>query len=140
MNKFFILLVTAFLLFSCGTDSKEQAVQAIKDAQEYLTPFENGNGNQTATYEEVIAFYKKLAADFASIQLEEIGLTDSGKPLHLISFSKKSIDWGSANEDKIKILINNGIHPGESDGIDASLMLLRDLATGKVNAPDNFDF
>ncbi|WP_213521517.1 M14 family metallopeptidase [Nonlabens sp.] len=140
MNKFFILLVTAFLLFSCGTDSKEQAVQAIKDAQEYLTPFENGNGNQTATYEEVIAFYKKLAADFASIQLEEIGLTDSGKPLHLISFSKKSIDWSSANEDKIKILINNGIHPGESDGIDASLMLLRDLATGKVNAPDNLIF
>ncbi|MFT4839476.1 MAG: hypothetical protein ACI9V9_001395, partial [Oleispira sp.] len=71
MSKFFTLLVTIFLLFSCGTDSKKQAVQADKKNP---TPFENGNGNQTATYEEVIAFYENLAADFASIKLEEIGL------------------------------------------------------------------
>jgi hypothetical protein len=140
MNKIITLLVAALLLSSCGADSKKQAVQAIQDAKAYPTPFENGNGNQTATYEEVIAFYEKLAADFTSVQLEEVGLTDSGQPLHLISFSRKSIDWNSANENNIKILINNGIHPGESDGIDASMMLLRDLATGKVDAPDNLIF
>ncbi len=28
---------------------------------------------------------------------------------------------------KNRVLINNGIHPGESDGIDASMMLLRDI-------------
>src|SRR5690606_21267390 len=32
------------------------------------------------------------------------------------------------------ILINNGIHPGEPDGIDATMMLMRDLATGKISA------
>ena len=35
------------------------------------------------------------------------------------------------------LLINNGIHPGEPDGIDASMMLLRDLAQGKIKAPQN---
>jgi hypothetical protein len=35
------------------------------------------------------------------------------------------------------ILINNGIHPGESDGIDATMMLMRDLALGKIKVPQN---
>jgi hypothetical protein len=35
------------------------------------------------------------------------------------------------------LLINNGIHPGESDGIDATMMLYRDLAQGKIKAPKN---
>jgi hypothetical protein len=35
------------------------------------------------------------------------------------------------------ILINNGIHPGEPDGIDATMMLMRDLALGKIKIPQN---
>ena len=35
------------------------------------------------------------------------------------------------------ILINNGIHPGESDGIDATMMLFRDYASGKIKSPKN---
>ncbi len=34
-------------------------------------------------------------------------------------------------------MINNGIHPGEPDGIDATMMLMRDLAIGKIKAPEN---
>ena len=30
------------------------------------------------------------------------------------------------------ILINNGIHPGEPDGIDASMMLVRDIVNKKI--------
>ncbi len=33
-------------------------------------------------------------------------------------------------------MIMNGIHPGESDGIDATMMLLRDYATGKIPTPE----
>jgi hypothetical protein len=43
--------------------------------------------------------------------------------------------WHRAH--KVVILINNGIHPGEPDGIDASMLLLRDLVTKKVRLPDN---
>ncbi|HMI08010.1 MAG TPA: hypothetical protein VK528_10720, partial [Flavobacterium sp.] len=32
---------------------------------------------------------------------------------------------------------NNGIHAGEPDGIDATMMYFRDLATGKLKAPKN---
>lgn len=33
--------------------------------------------------------------------------------------------------------MNNGIHPGEPDGIDASMLLLRNLAQGKLKMPGN---
>ncbi len=135
--KKYLYIAIALLLISCNEPTQEEKAEEVK---EFLTPFENGNGNQTATYEEVIAFYEELSTEYSSIQMEEIGSTDSGKPLHLISFSKNTIDWKSVNEDKIKILINNGIHPGESDGIDATMMLLRDLAVGKIDAPENLIF
>ena len=55
--------------------------------------------------------------------------------MHIITFSKnKNFDY---KQNKAVILVNNGIHPGEPDGIDASMMLLRDLATSKIKVPKN---
>src|SRR5258706_7586238 len=64
---------------------------------------------------------------------------DAGYPLHVVLFSAdKDFNMDSWHKQrKVVILINNGIHPGEPDGIDASMMLLRDLATGKIKAPQN---
>jgi hypothetical protein len=137
-NLLLVLSCVLSLLASCKEGSTNNAAPAAGTSLK--TPFENGNGNQTATYKESIAFYKTLAQQFATITIEEIGLTDSGKPLHLVTYSKKVVDWRSANEGAIKILVNNGIHAGESDGVDASMMLMRDLATGAIRAPENLIF
>lgn len=108
-------------------------------AQKWQTVFEQSAGKQTVTYEECIRYYTALDAAFPTIQIKEFGLTDAGYPLHLVLFSNdKTHDpsiWHKKN--KLVIMINNGIHPGEPDGIDASMMFLRDLATGKIKAPDN---
>ena len=138
MRKTYLLAI-ALIVLSCTKKAEENSSEAVID-KEYLTPFEKGNGNQTATYNECIEFYKLLAADFSTITLEEVGTTDAGKPLHLVHYSNSAIDWGSPNEDHIKIMINNGIHPGESDGIDATMMLMRDLATGNLKVDDNVIF
>lgn len=101
----------------------------------FPTPFEKGNGNQSTTYNECIKYYQDLDANFATIQMIEKGKTDSGKPLHVVIFSEnKNFD---TNQNKAILLVNNGIHPGEPDGIDASMMLLRDLATAKIKVPKN---
>lgn len=136
------VVITFLCALSMLTSCKEERTTTSKTGKitSLKTPFEKGNGNQTATYEETIAFYKTLAQQYTTITLEEIGITDSGKPLHLVTYSKNPINWNTANENAIKILVNNGIHAGESDGIDASMMLLRDLATGKIKAPDNLIF
>lgn len=103
--------------------------------QNLLTPYEKGNGNQSTTYEECISFYKQLDAQYETIQLLEKGQTDSGKPLNLVLFSEnKNFD---TSQNKAKLLINNGIHAGEPDGIDATMMLMRDLATGKIKTAKN---
>ena len=105
---------------------------------DFKTVYERGNGNQTATYAETIEFYKKLDAAFETIDMREIGFDDSGEPLHLVTFNPDKVsDFGNIHQTKAIILINNGIHPGEPDGIDATMMLIRDYATGKKKAPKN---
>lgn len=107
-------------------------------SQKYLTVFEKGNGNQSATYNQVIEFYKILDKDFQTVYVETMGITDCGEPLSIVVFNPdKKFDSRSFDKKKTVILINNGIHAGEPDGIDASMMFFRDLATGKISVPKN---
>ena len=107
-------------------------------SQKYLTVFEKGNGNQSATYNQVIEFYKILDKDFQTVYVETMGITDCGEPLSIVVFNPdKKFDSRSFDKKKTVILINNGIHAGETDGIDASMMFFRDLATGKISVPKN---
>jgi hypothetical protein len=100
-----------------------------------LTPFEKGNKNQSTTYEECVSFYQVLDSNSDKIEMIKMGLTDSGKPLHIVVFSENK-DF-SFNQNKAVLLVNNGIHPGEPDGIDATMMLMRDLANSKIKVPKN---
>ncbi|MGO4290112.1 M14 family metallopeptidase [Chitinophaga sp. RAB17] len=111
----------------------------LSSAQGLTTRYEKTAGQETATYPEVIQYYQLLAKRFPQIHMQAIGSTDAGFPLHLVTYSpQKDFDFKSLHKkNKRIILINNGIHPGEPDGIDASMMLLRDLALGKIKLPDN---
>lgn len=104
--------------------------------QNMKTPYEKGNGNQTATYQEMVAFYDALAAKFPKIQVKTYGATDSGLPLRVVFYSDDNQFFSTKNR-KAVLLINNGIHPGEPDGTDATMMLMRDLAEGRIDAPKN---
>jgi hypothetical protein len=102
-------------------------------AKAQLTPFElSKDKNYTATYSEVIAYYQKLVKQYPQMRLINYGTTDAGKPLTLIVLSKdKTFDPAEIKRKNIRVLlINNGIHPGEPEGIDASMMLVRDLLKG----------
>lgn len=94
-----------------------------------ITPYEKGNGNQTCTYEECIEWYEKLDAASDYCKLFKTGKTSIGKPLHVLVIDKnKNFDPLSVSDrKKMVLLINNGIHPGEPDGIDASMMFARDV-------------
>lgn len=108
-------------------------------AQGFVTPFELSEKTQSATYFECIRFYKQLDAFSKSIQIKTFDTTDSGYPLQLVMFSNDA-DFNPAvwhSQNKVVILINNGIHPGEPDGIDASMLLFRDIVKGKIKIPEN---
>lgn len=99
------------------------------DASAQLTPYETSGKKETATYDQAIQYYKDLARVYPQAKLITCGQTDFGKPLHLLVLSKDKIFDPAAirKSDKRILLINNGIHPGEPEGIDASMMLARDL-------------
>ena len=105
---------------------------------DFVTFFEKGNGNQSATYEETIRYFNTLDSSFITIRMQEMGLTDSGEPLHVVTFNNDAnFNFEEIRKTKSIILINNGIHAGEPDGIDATMMLYRDLALGKIKIPKN---
>jgi len=95
----------------------------------------NYQNDETPTYYQIIDMYKKLDSVSKNAKLIEYGLTDVGKPLHLFvitddaDFNPKSIH----RKGKTVIMINNGIHPGEPCGIDASLQFANDILINKNN-------
>ena len=111
---------------------------AFNVAAQYQTRFEKSGGKQTPTYEEGIAYYQHLAKNFPQIQMQEKGLTDSGRPLHLVLYSRNKVfDIKKLKaQGKAVLFINNAIHPGEPDGVDASMMLLRDMLVHPAKFPE----
>ncbi|TMU50513.1 M14 family metallopeptidase [Flagellimonas algicola] len=129
--KLFAFISALTLFISCETITQDTIAS-------YETYYELSDGTETATYQQTIDFYIRLAKDFPEINIQTIGETDSGYPLHLVTFNPDGdFNFDHIRADKAIILINNGIHPGESDGIDATMMLFRDLATTKLKHPKN---
>ena len=116
-----VVIVILIVIYSCSKSNHQD--------NDFITLFEKSNGTETPEYKAVISYYKDLATAYSGVSLFSFGQTDSGEPLHLVVYSQEEI----YNIDEIKIssknriLINNGIHPGESDGVDASMMLIRDI-------------
>jgi hypothetical protein len=117
-----LLIWSLFLLPSCTHHTLPTATPAMK------IPFDT-NPNQSLTYREAIGCYEQLAAAYPKIfHLTAVGSTDIGEPLHVAVLSTNGeFDPAKIRQSGRRILmINNGIHPGEPEGIDATVMLLRD--------------
>lgn len=100
--------------------------------RDWRTPFERGNGNQTTTWQACTAFHEALAQSFPQwLSFGEAGRSDGGRPIHVGVFSAD----GEFDPARIKaagrtvVFNNNGIHPGEPEGVDVCMALLRDLCT-----------
>ncbi|MFL6676412.1 MAG: M14 family zinc carboxypeptidase [Massilia sp.] len=99
-------------------------------SNELKTPFEQGNQNQTTTWADCIAWYEHLARRFpAVLRFGVIGTSDAGVPIHAGVVSAD----GVFGREQLKrsgrpvFFNNNGIHPGEPEGVDACMALVRDF-------------
>ncbi len=108
-------------------------------AQNITTKFEQSGGKESPAYFEIINWWKKLDAASPYVKMIEMGPTDAGSPLHLVIVSTdKDFNFESLHKKNKRIIfVNNGIHPGEPDGIDASMLLVRDIAINKYKLPVN---
>lgn len=92
------------------------------------------NGNTTPTYHELIEMYQQLAADHAEIELYAMGESDYGLPIYVcvLNGAQDSTKTFEKARRSTTLMINNGIHPGEPDGINSCLIWIEDwIKNGK---------
>ncbi|MFT3724691.1 MAG: M14 family metallopeptidase [Hyphomonadaceae bacterium] len=90
----------------------------------WITPSEKTGLTATPTYDETIAWLKKVDKQSSLIRMEPIGTTSQGRKLYMVIISK---DGATLQAQKPVFLVQAGIHSGEIDGKDAMLMLIRDI-------------
>lgn len=125
------ILLTAILFLSANLLASGQKTMT--------TVFEQSKGTKTPTYFEIVNWWQQLDAQSGKVKMLTMGMSDAGFPLHLVVVASNG-DYNFENirkNNKRIILINNGIHPGEPDGIDASMLLARDIVSNRVYLPDN---
>ncbi len=75
------------------------------------------NTQQSPDYRQLLQFYQGLAQKHPkTVKIESFGETDAGLPLTLVSLT-------SRKPNALRLLVLNGIHPGEPEGIDACTRL-----------------
>lgn len=103
--------------------------------REMLTEAEKSGYARTGSYDDCIALYRKLEASSPHARLLKIGESAEGRPLYVFVVSKDRAFTPEAarRSGKPVVLLQNGIHPGENGGKDASVMLLRDVLVSKTH-------
>ena len=81
--------------------------------------------NFSPDYADTRAWFDRLDAASNLIRIEQFGVSPEGRPLYAVIASK---DGAAFDPSKPVLLAQAGIHPGEIDGKDAGMMLLRDIA------------
>jgi hypothetical protein len=95
----------------------------------WATPFEAGGLDVSPPYAETVAWLARLAKSAPNVKLTSLGKSHEGRDVWMVIASKE----GAANAEALRangrptLLAQGGIHPGEIDGKDAGMMLLRDL-------------
>ncbi|MCX8486153.1 MAG: M14 family zinc carboxypeptidase, partial [Crocinitomicaceae bacterium] len=102
----------------------------------------NWTGNTSPTYPALIEHLQKLDKAHKELSLYNMGPSDYGLPIYLfvINVGKDSTRTFAKAQAGTTILINNAIHPGEPDGINACLIWLDQwIAQGKPLETKNGD-
>lgn len=109
---------------------------ALHAKETWTTPAEASGFRTTPSYADTLAYLHRVAdASHGTVMMQTFGTTPEGRPMTVVVAAKD----GDLTPEKARaagkpiVLLQAGIHPGEIEGKDAGLMLLRDFAvTGKL--------
>lgn len=92
----------------------------------WVTAFEADPAHDfSPDYADTRAWFDRLDQASDLIRIEQFGVSPEGRPIYAVIASK---DGATFDPAKPVLMIQAGIHPGEIDGKDAGMMLLRDIA------------
>ena len=129
-----VILVFAICLIalnSMKTNAQSESANVPKDWQTYA---EATDYKKTPRYAETVQFAQKLDKASDLIAYQSFGKSGEGRdlPLLIAAENKDFTPERAKKSGKAIILIQACIHAGESDGKDAGLALLRDIAITKT--------
>ena len=95
-------------------------------SDEWASGFEqDAELNFSPNYADTRAWFDRLDVASDLIRIESFGTSPEGRDIYAVIASK---DGAQFDPNKPVVLVQAGIHPGEIDGKDAGMMLLRDMA------------
>jgi hypothetical protein len=97
--------------------------------RDWSTFYEKSGKKETPRYNETVDFCKRMAAASSQVHFTSFGKTARGLDLPLLIIDKQGMTDPAMikRSGNLILLIQACIHPGESEGKDAGLMLIRDL-------------
>ena len=119
MNRTVLILVFAWCSFLLNAQTK------------WITFYEQSGGKRTPRYHETMEYCKKLDEASDLVHLTDFGTSPQGRKLPLMIVDRDGLHDPEAikSTGRLILLIQACIHPGESEGKDAGMMLIRDLIT-----------
>jgi len=98
--------------------------------QRLLTPFEKSGFSKSTSHEEMLQFISEVSLQKRTIRTDYIAESVQGRKIPVVKFS--AAEFGTDNS-KLKILIFSQQHGNEPSGKEGMLMLLADMAEGKLD-------
>lgn len=130
-----IFFYAAIVIFFTSAINFAQSVSE-NVPKDWLTYAEKTDYKKTPRYAETIAYSQKLDAASDLISYKSFGKSGEGRdlPLLIAATGKAFTPSLARKQGKAVVFVQACIHAGESDGKDAGLALLRDIAITKTRA------
>ena len=131
------ILLAGFLIASTAL-SQDNVTNAQSQSPsvpaEWLTHAERTDYRETPNYADTVAYARRLDQHSPWVRLTSFGRSGEGRELFLLVAAKGDAFTPEAarKSGKPVVLIQACIHAGETDGKDAGLALLRDIAVTKT--------
>ena len=101
----------------------------VAKSDPWITPAELSDFQRTPRYDETVQWLRRLVATAPELEMISIGQSPEGRDIWMVIASKEGALTPAALHatGKPTFFAQAGIHPGEIDGKDAGMMLLRDM-------------
>ncbi len=118
---------TIFLLATC-------LLSMLLPAEGILTVAESSDYARTSLYDDVMEFLHQVQKKSELVKVLPLAFSSEGRMIPLVVVSRESVSRPGdlALVGKPAVLVMANIHAGEVEGKEASLMLIRDIAFGKL--------
>lgn len=97
--------------------------------EEWVTHYEKSGGVSSPSYDETIKYFEKFVRRTKQAQMKSLGYSAKGRDIKYLVISNDSdfTPKRARRDGKVVVLIQNGIHSGEIEGKDATMLLLREI-------------